>query len=390
MKGMSAKEFLGFSLMDGIYWGFYAAFGGFATTYLLECGLSSSVLSIMLSIFMLLSFIGAFFWGSKCDKAKTNKKVFIPQFLMTVAVAMAIYFLAKINIWISTCLYPVFGFLSYSLGSNLDTWMLRSFHKDAGRYGKARSIGSMGYAVVALVMGQLIQKFGYSMIPVGAGILALIVFVFAVVMQELPMETAAEHLHMEDMSPKKLMHIPSYVFMLVVVFLTGLAMAPVNNLKIVILQSVGGDVSVLGIDSFLGVCVQAVLIFISGKLKRIPTYLRLFLMAFAVLLTQVSVAMAFTPALVILGTVFANISYGIMLPTQREIVESDVPSSLKNTAHSLSDAMFGSFSGILALTYSGVLMDAFGAKFVAVLGIGIMSIASVLALVKMLKVKKNS
>ena len=35
-------------------------------------------------------------------------------------------------------------------------------------------------------------------------------------------------------------------------------------------------------------------------------------------------------------------------------------------------------------------MDAFGAKFVAVLGIGIMSIASVLALVKMLKVKKNS
>ena len=113
-------------------------------------------------------------------------------------------------------------------------------------------------------------------------------------------------------------------------------------------------------------------------------------MAFAVLLTQVSVALAFTPALVILGTVFANISYGIMLPTQREIVESDVPSSLKNTAHSLSDAMFGSFSGILALTYSGVLMDAFGAKFVAVLGIGIMSIASVLALVKMLKVKKNS
>ena len=139
---MSAKEFLGFSLMDGIYWGFYAAFGGFATTYLLECGLSSSVLSIMLSVFMLLSFIGAFYWGSKCDKAKTNKKVFIPQFLMTVAVAMAIYFLAKINIWISTCLYPVFGFLSSSLGSNLDTWMLRSFHKDAGRYGKARSIGS--------------------------------------------------------------------------------------------------------------------------------------------------------------------------------------------------------------------------------------------------------
>ena len=387
---MTIKEFLGFSLLDGIYWAFYAAFAGFTTTYLLICGLTSSVLSIMLSVFMLFSFLGAFFWGSRCDKAHRNKKVFIPQFLCTLAVAMVVYFFAKINIWISTILYPVFGFFSSSLGSNLDTWMLRSFHKDANRYGKARAVGSLGYAVMALLMGQLIQIFGYSMIPIGSCFLATIVLLLAIVMKELPMVESGEHLHMQSLSPKALIHVSSYVFMLVVVFLTGLAMAPVNNLKTVILQSVGGDVSILGLDSFLGVCVQAVFIFISGNLKKIPTYIRLFLMALCVLLTQVSVAIAFSPALVIVGTVFANISYGVMLPTQREIVESDVPSELKNTAHSLSDAMFGSFSGILALLYSGALMDAFGAKFVAVLGIGIMSIAVILTLIKLAKTKNTS
>lgn len=387
---MDAKQFIGFSLMDGIYWGFYAAFGGFATTYLLDCGLTSSILSVMLSFFMIASFIGAFFWGSRCDKAHTNKKIFIPQFILTVIVTLLIFFLARINVWISVVLYPVFGFLSSSLGSNLDTWMLRDFHKDANRYGKARAIGSMGYAIMALVMGQLIKLFGYTMIPVGSVALAVVVLLFAMVMKELPMENGGEHMKLESMSPKALIHIPSYVFMLVVVFLSGLAMAPINNLKTVILQSVGGDVSILGIDSFLGVIVQAIFLFISGNLKKIPTYCRLFLMTFTIMITMVCVAVASNPWMVIAGTIFANMSYGIMLPTQREIVENDVPVALKNTAHSLSDAMFGSFSGILALIYSGALMDAFGARCVAYLGIGIMTIAVLLSLGKWLRTSRKA
>ena len=79
-----------------------------------------------------------------------------------------------------------------------------------------------------------------------------------------------------------------------------------------------------------------------------------------------------------------------MLPTQREIVENDVPVALKNTAHSLSDAMFGSFSGILALIYSGALMDAFGARCVAYLGIGIMTIAVLLSLGKWLRTSRKA
>ena len=67
-----------FSVLDAIYWGFFAAFFGFITTYLLKCGLSNSTLSIVLAIYMACAFIGAFFWGGQCDKRKSNKKVFIP------------------------------------------------------------------------------------------------------------------------------------------------------------------------------------------------------------------------------------------------------------------------------------------------------------------------
>lgn len=388
MDVIDQKVFLKFSFMDALYWAFYASFVGFISTYLLECGMSNSVLSIMLACFMLASFIGAFFWGSVCDRAKTNKNIFIPEFIASIVVSLLIFFIANKNIWISTILYPVFGFLSSSLGSNLDAWMLRTFHKDAGTYGRARSIGSMGYAVTALFMGMLIKKFSFIMMPVGVLFFSFLVLVIAFSITEVPFENVISHDN-SSARPLELFKPGPFLFMIITVFFTGLAIAPINNLKIVILQSVGGDVGILGLDSFLGVMVQAFFIFISGSLKKIPVNLRLFLMAFTVLITMLLVGTAVNSWMIILGTVFANVSYGIMLPTQREIVETNVPTNLKNTAHSLSDATFGSFSGILALMYSGFVMDRFGAKSVAILGCIIMAIPVLLTVIKLFTAKKE-
>lgn len=237
MEQISKKTFFSFAIMDSLYWAFYACFVGFITTYLLTCGMDNAVLSIMLACFMGASFIGAFFWGGICDKARTNKKIFIPEYIATIIIAFIIYFMAEKNIWVSTILYPLFGFLSSPLGSNLDTWMLRSFHKDASAYGRARAIGSMGYAVTALFMGMLINAIGYQMIPVGTLFFAILVLIIAFMIKEVPFENVV--IHSGSGSVKDLLHIGSFMFMLVTVFFTGLAIAPVNNLKIVILKSVG-------------------------------------------------------------------------------------------------------------------------------------------------------
>lgn len=383
MEYTDSKTFLTFSALDSIYWACFAACLGFTTTYLLECGMASSVLSIMLAAYLGASFFGAFFWGPLCDKKKTNRNIFIPEFIASIACSIAIWFFADKNYWISFVLYPILGFLIIPLGSNLDSWMLRAFHKDAGTYGRARSIGSLGYAVMALIMGKLITMFGYVTIPVCTAALALVVLMIAFGIHEEPFESVVVKTEKQSGGFASLMHIAPFVFGLIVVFFTGLAINPVNNLKTVFIQNAGGDVSMLGMDSFLGVVLQAVLIFISGSLKRIPVSIRLFLMSACVLITMVLVTTAFTPWMIILGTVFSNISYGIMLPTQREIVETNVPDNLKNTAHSLSDTMYSGLSGIISLTYSGFLMDAFGANSVPLLGIGIMAVPVVMTLFKL-------
>ena len=390
MNYVDTKTFLTFSVMDCLFWAFFAACAGFTTTYLLECGMSSSVLSIMLAAYMGSSFFGAFFWGPLCDKKQTNRNIFIPEYIAAVATGFLIWFFASRNYWISACLYPIFGFLAVPLGSNLDSWMLRAFHKDAGTYGRARSIGSIGYAVMALGMGMLIGMFGYITIPVCSITLAALVLAIAFSIKEEKFESVVVKTDRKNSGGiKDLMKIGPFMFGVVVVFFTGLSINPINNLKTVFIQNVGGDVGMLGMDSFIGVCVQALFIFISGNLKRIPANVRLFLMSGCVLITMVLITTAINPWMVIAGTVFSNMSYGIMLPTQREIVETCVPDQMKTTAHSLSDTMYSGFSGIIALTYSGYIIDALGARYVSMLGIGIMLIPCVLTMFRLFFRKKS-
>lgn len=386
MDQIQTKTIISFALLDSIYWAFYACFAGFITTYLLQCGLSNTLLSIDLACFMLFAFIGAFFWGGRCDKHMSNKKIFIPEFISTVLIAVIIYFLASQNVYLSALLYPLFGFLAVPLGSNLDSWMLKSFHQDAFTYGRARGIGSAGYAIAALLVGQLINHFGYRMILIASSLCALVVLLIALTMKE---EQYIARKQTEKVQTKDLLKIRPYVYMAIILFLTGLSISPYNNLKTVILKSVGGDVGMLGIDSFVGVMVQAVFIFTSGRLRKYPQYARLFVMSAFVMITMILAATATNSLMIIIGTVFNNMSYGIMLPTMREITEKNVTGSLKNTAHSLADAMYGSFSGIIALTYSGTLMDLFGVKCVAMLGAAFMAIAIIMSIRAMIREKNT-
>ena len=388
MENNDILKFLGFSLLDGIFWAFYAAFIGYITTYMLSCGLSSSVLSIVLAVFMLMAFLGAFFWGGQCDKRGTNKMIFLPVFAGAVVLAMIIFFLAGKSIMLAAVLYPFLGFMTAPLGSNLDAWMLKAFDSSAEVYGRARAIGSAGYAAAMLLCGRLISARGYIMIPVMSLIFAAFVLLIGFMMPEKKTNTNVRVV--KPGNPKELLKVAPFMIMVAILFLDGIAIAPVNNLKIVLLESVGGDVSVLGTDAFIGVMVQAVFIFISGSLRKIPPYVRLFVMCLCTMGTMILTFLAVSPFMIIIGTMIANVAYGLMLPTSREITQQTVPADLRNTAYSLSDAVFGSFAGVIALMYSGILMDSFGAKSVALLGGVVMIIPLLLALWSLLKNRKVS
>jgi len=384
---MKTEGFLRYGIMDGLFYSWCASFTGFITSYFLACGLSASKLSTMLAVYMITCFAGALFWGGICDRLKTNRKVFIVSFASVILLAGIITMITPFNVNLALVLYPAMGFMLSSLGSNLDAWMLRSFHKDGTLYGKARAIGSLGYSITALAAGLIINTFGYSMIQplqITTGILTLIMAFF---LKELPFEETNKKT--EKGNAELLLKSPLYVILIVLLFLGGLAVSPVNNMKTVFIQNVGGNVSMLGLDSFIGVTLQAIMIFISGRFTKIPVKVRLLIMSSALLADMMLIYFAVSPFMIILGSIFWNISFSVMLPTQREIVEKHIDPSVRNIAHNVADAAYNNLSAIIALSYSGILIDQFGVKMIAFAGILIMLAAVAIETAMLLK-KENS
>ena len=103
-----------------------------------------------------------------------------------------------------------------------------------------------------LVMGKLVARFGYGIMPVCSTAVAIAVLAIAYVIPDAVFsENPSESPLRERVSWKTTLSIlknKSYLLVLAVVFLLGMEIAPVNTFKISILEALGGDVSTQGMD----------------------------------------------------------------------------------------------------------------------------------------------
>ena len=350
-----------FTVLCCSYWSFYAAYLNFAATFFLDSGISSSRVSMLISGYLLMAFLGAFIWGEISDRLGTNKKTLMVQATLSLLLCVLIFFSVG-NRTLLSVLYPVLGFTVIPISGNIDAWTLRALRNDSAKYGRIRSKGSYINAVMALSFGWLIRGIGFSMMLCGAVLFLGLVIATSLYIPEPPEEAKEEKKGFSFSDVGALFASASYRRMILVIFLTGMAVMPANNLKILIIENVHGDVSNLGIDAFLGVMVQAPLIALTAGMKSLSARQKLLLSAMAQLGMLVLMALARNVWLVYLGTCCTNIGYGILLPTMRQIVETHVNDHLRNLGHNVADAVYASLSGVLSTTIAGRGSELFGVR----------------------------
>lgn len=372
-----------FNALQVSYWWSFASMPAYIGAYLLARGMTNTQLSLLLAVYMLFAFLGQFFWGSACDRLETNKKIFILGNLIALGLNLFIYFFAG-NLPAVFIAYPLLGFTLVPLPSNLDTWLLKCFAHRSDVYGPSRGWASMGFALFMLFYGSLINRVGYWVMPLFVTALTLTTVAIASMQPDAPKpEGPRVSIKIADIG--KLTKIKPYMFLVVFLLFTGLASAPINNMKIAVLKNVGGNVSHQGYDFFFMCTFQLPFFFLAGRIRRIPLKARLVLTA---LLPTVMIGfnlLATSPATVIMGSVFGAVSFGILLPTTREIVGEQVDVRLRTTANSVTDAVYQSLSGMLSLLYVGAVMDNFGMRTVFLICMSIQVIPIALALGSLLR-----
>jgi len=231
-------------------------------------------------------------------------------------------------------------------------------------------------------MGRLISRFGYEVMLVGATLFMALTLLSAGLLRDAHAVSSA-HRRMGSGDIRRLFASAPYRRLVLLLLLIGLAIAPINNLKIVVLENVGGNVSHIGVDSFVSALTQVPFIAMAGLLAVISLRVRFAAMAFLPLMMILLVRFASSPAMIFTGSFFANVGYGILLPTMREVTERFVSEDLRNLGHNLSDAIYNSFSGVISLLYAGAVADRFGINAMLTLCVLIAVIPAVLSLKKL-------
>lgn len=378
---MNKKDWIGFSLLEISYWCFHASFIGFLMSYLLTKGITNTMMSIFLASYLLTSLLGSVIWGIVCDRFQTNRRVSIACFLTAGLVMYAIFF-SEGNIVLLGLLYPILGFVALPHAVNIDSWLLLVCKNDLSIYGKIRCTPSILYAVTSVVLGRLIAAHGYSLMLV-FGTCFLLTGIGAAMM--LPEGEKVIQAHAKNDfgkgSVKQVFHSASYRYLIVLLFLIGLAIAPMNHLKTAILENVGGTVSDIGIDGFISAITQVPFIACADKIEKLPLRVRYLFVTGLPLIAYLLAFCAVSPVMVFAGSGLINSGIGILLPTMRSVTETSVSPAFRNLGHNIADTVFNSVTGMLSLICSGIVIGLFGVKSMLGICIGIIFIAVILAAV---------
>ena len=384
-----------YSAIQFIFFGSVCAVMGYASVYLLDQGVSNSLIGTILAA---ISVIVVFTQPAIAAYADKNKhielrKIISAVMVLAVILSVATFFvkdvvvlLLCVYVGISTCIQTVMPLMN-SLAFVFEKQGIEI------NYGIARGIGSAAYALVSFALGYLVEDFGTSVIPL-VYIFFNVLLVLAVNSFVLPKSERKDVAEVEEEKAteekqlsfidffKKYKKFMIFVLGVVVVYFTHTI---INNFFIQILTPIGGTESDMGTAVFLAAIVElpAMGLFNSIRKKvKVSTLLK-----FSAIMFAVKHALTFlaTDMTLIYVAQFCQIAaYAILIPASVYYVNSIVAKQDQIKGQSMV-TMAMTASGIVANLAGGFLLDGIGVHNVLLMG----SVISVIgAVIVMLSVER--
>lgn len=386
MQNNNSKiDIIKFSILEFFFWSTFCIFNAFIIYYLKTKGMSMSYIGLALSASTVASVLGQYVLGYVCDLLRTAKKVFIYSLVILLALVMPfMFFKSHLIILIS---FTVIGFMFPTLPAILDAWILGSSRKLRDNYGIIRSVGSIGYALIAFLFGGLIDKYGWGIMFASYGVSTIITIFIAFLIKDCYEEKSINKA-VDKPNPLKLFKIFDFVYFLIVSTLMYMAHNVCITLLPVLIDNVGGTPKHLGIALFVGAVSEAPILFMANFFSRFKAK-TLFMVSGSVYLIRLIVLFfSTTPNQIIFASVLHSISFGLFYPAARYYINSITPNDLKATAQSTATAFFVGISGIIVSLVGGYTVDIFGVKPMILIFIGT-AILSLILLVLWNPIKKS-
>ena len=367
-----------FGLMQMAYWGLVGTFTSYIVTLLTVRGYSSAQIGLLTAGTTAGFLIGQTVLGAVADATRKNRRLYILCCVCSFAACMALYFANAL--WQVAVSMFVLGLFRDPGSCILDSWVIKHYAGEPERFGAIRSRGSVFYAVFMLGYGFVLDALGMDVLPVTNAVFAVLCVVSALSVPELegaPRERSAGR---SGFSSLKGVMSPLMLAAMLLFFLLGLCAQSMLSFMPVVLDGLGGTVSMLGIMYFASAFSEY--FFMRGLpfMRAFHVYGRLLISTGLYVLATVLAAFASQPWMLVGTMAVSGAAYGLQLPARREVVARMVPERFQTSVHGVMDMLYSGFGLMMGTAMVGALIDGAGSRAALLLCAGLQLVAACVAL----------
>lgn len=346
-----------------IYFVFYftiAIFAGFTVPYLSNLNFSNTKIGFMMSLLYFSGMLGQSLSGYICDLKGTIKKIF---FIGMILLSIAVFLFFKMNTQIGLIVFIcMIGFFQSSVFALLDSWVLESHEVVKKTFGPIRAFGSIGWGISTLLIGKLIDIFGWGIIG-----RLYIVFTSILLLISYKAKDAKHEVHNNDSKPitfdslKLLKKNREYISLLLIFFLLYFSFHALGMFSVILIGDFGGTKTHIGLFWLLAAfCEVPILLNAKKLMKKIKPSLLLIISSFFFFIRILLTAFATSVVSIILLAVLQMFSFSILIFISKYLIDEVSPKNLKTSSQTIATALSAGFSAIISLNLSGYIADKIG------------------------------
>lgn len=292
-------------------------------------------------------------WGFVTDKYLNKRTTIIVTMLLS---ALAIYSLiyAKGFYYILFSLVLLLSFQSSIMPvTDAYTYEIIKQHKEI-QYGKVRLMGSFGFAIIALLLGPAIKKFGIN----SAFILySIIMLLGAIIVYNIDYKDKTTRLKINLLDISGFIKDRKFFIFMCSIIFANISIGSNNSYISLLIQETGGDVSKLGLVWFTLAISELPIFFFGSKLLKKYGELNLFIVAMLLFTLRYFLNSICTSYIyVIIVQAMQGITFPLFLMASLEYLNKITPTKMKTSSMTIFAAACG-LGGFIGNIGFGMLLE---------------------------------
>lgn len=364
-----------YACIHGFYWMICCAMIGYASVFLLDKGFNNAMIGIVLSVSNILAVVGQPAVASYMDKAtKLTLRMLVSLILVAIIVlSLVLSFISNTSPLLLLLVIIVFT-LMLTMQPFINS-LTFAFEKQGIHinFGLARGIGSVAYAVISLILGNIVAVFSPHILPyfyVGLSMCAL-AFVYTFYLpghkDEIVHEKRQEE-HVQLSMKQFIQKYKTFMFLLVATVFLFFDHSIINNFFIQVVNHIGGNSADMGNAIFLAAVLELPTMALFTKIQK-KVGCRQMMMVSAVFFSVKHILTYFAANMfmIYIAQVMQMLAYAVFIPASVYYVSQLVDAHDMNKGQALVTGAM-TLASVFASLAGGVLLDALGVSKVLMIG----------------------